>query len=412
VTVEEINPNIELHLLTLRFSAPALLTSGAATTPVEDFALLYRMSTGIYGRPGLRRFDQPFAYARPYVKTLHFGSPYFLETIIPTLLIVGGIKGLPKLIPLVKQIIVEPGKARRELKENKAGRLKAEQEIIEREALLDDPESVRSLAEAKRDAEIYEAHERGLKSRAEIVQTLADLDPDTREAVIRSYGDRGLRTLYDVARRAEGGPVRPEEMSITPVEIRKSSRRHPSEARSSPRAREQGLAGSGQRRCPGRCSPMREPALHETACQHRPRPVPAGLTALASRAAAQLPLVEQARQPAGVSWSSVFHSASSVTPRCCIQVSGTQTHDHFCHRAGGRPRVIWRYRLVAPSQEPTNRTPPRCRRGSGHQRITIRLAVLAASRLPTVTTWSPPVSGVHIDAGPHPGRPRLAMPRP
>lgn len=218
MAVEEVNPNAELHILTLRFSAPALLTSGATTTPVDDFALLYRMSTGIYGRPGLRRFDQPFAYARPYLKMLHFGSPYFFETVIPTLFIVGGIKGLPKLIPLVKQIIIEPGKTRRELKENKAGRLKAEEEIIEREALLDDAGSTRRLAEAKRDAEIYEAHERGLKSRAEIVRTLKDLDPDTREAVIRSYGDRGLRTLYDVARRAEGGPVRPEEMTITPVE--------------------------------------------------------------------------------------------------------------------------------------------------------------------------------------------------
>jgi hypothetical protein len=152
------------------------------------------------------------------LKTLHFGSPYFFETVIPTLLIVGGVKGLPKLIPLVKQIIVEPGKTRRELKENKAGRLKAKEEIVEREALLDDPDSIRRLAETKRDAEINEAHERGLKSRAEIVKTLKDLDPDTREAVIRSYGDHGLRILYDVARRAEGGPVRPEDMSITPVE--------------------------------------------------------------------------------------------------------------------------------------------------------------------------------------------------
>jgi hypothetical protein len=218
VGVEEINRNIELHVLTLRFSAPTVLTSGAATTPVEDFAVLYRMSTGIYGHPGLRRFDQPFPYARPYLRRLHFGSPYFFETVIPTLLIVGGIKGLPKLIPLVKQIIVEPGKTRRELKENNAGRLKAEEEIIEREALLDEPDSIRQLARAKRDAEIYDAHERGLKSRAEIVQTLADLDPDSREAVIRSYGDPGLRALYDVARRAEGGPVRPEDMSITPVE--------------------------------------------------------------------------------------------------------------------------------------------------------------------------------------------------
>jgi hypothetical protein len=49
-------------------------------------------------------------------------------------LVIGGIAGLPELIPLVKQIILEPGGTRRELKEGKAGRLKAGEEIIEREA--------------------------------------------------------------------------------------------------------------------------------------------------------------------------------------------------------------------------------------------------------------------------------------
>jgi len=45
VGVEEINPKTELHVLTLQFSAPTILTSGATTTPIEDFAMLYRMST-------------------------------------------------------------------------------------------------------------------------------------------------------------------------------------------------------------------------------------------------------------------------------------------------------------------------------------------------------------------------------
>jgi hypothetical protein len=69
---------------------------GCGDDTCRGLRMLYRMSTGIYGQPGLRRFDQPFAHARPYLKTLHFGSPYFFETITPMLFIVSGIKGLPK----------------------------------------------------------------------------------------------------------------------------------------------------------------------------------------------------------------------------------------------------------------------------------------------------------------------------
>lgn len=215
---EEIDRNAPLHTLSLSFDAPGILTSGALTTPIEDFAVLYRMSTGIYGQYGLRRFNEPFAYARPYIRTFHFGSPYFFETVVPTVLIAGGIKGLPPLISLVKQIIIEPGRTRRELKENKAGRLKAEEEIIEREERLDDPGRLKELARAKRDAEIAEAHLRTLQSRAEMARTLQDLDPEVREAVLASYGDGGLDALIDVARRAEGGPTVPRELGIRPVE--------------------------------------------------------------------------------------------------------------------------------------------------------------------------------------------------
>src|SRR4051794_33450191 len=126
---EQLDPKASLHVLTLGFEAPTVLTSGAVVAPIEDFAVLYRMSTGIYGTYGLRRFDQPFPYARPYVRTLHFGSPYFFQVVLPTVLAVGGIASLPKLIPLVKQVILAPGQTRRELKENKAARLKAEEEI-------------------------------------------------------------------------------------------------------------------------------------------------------------------------------------------------------------------------------------------------------------------------------------------
>lgn len=213
-----VDRDVELHALTLTFDAPKVLTSGAVLVPVEDFAVIYRMATGIYGQAGFRRFNEPFPYARPYVRTLHFGSPYFLDIVIPTVLAVGGIAGLPKLIPLVKQVIVEPGRTRRELKEAKAGRLKAEEEIIEREALLEDPDQVRQLARARRAADISEAHSRDLKSRADMAETLGDLDPDARQAVLDSYGERGLDALVDIARRAEAGPTTPRELNVVPVE--------------------------------------------------------------------------------------------------------------------------------------------------------------------------------------------------
>jgi hypothetical protein len=176
------------------------------------------MSTGIYGQYGLRRFNEPFPYARPYVRTLHFGSPYFFEIVVPTVLIAGGIKGLPPLISLVKQIILDPGRTRRELKENKAGRLKAEEELIEREERLEAPERLQELARAKRDAEIAEAHLRTLKSRAEMADVIKKLDPDVRDAVLESYGERGMDALVDIARRSQGGPTQPREMNLGPIQ--------------------------------------------------------------------------------------------------------------------------------------------------------------------------------------------------
>lgn len=107
------------------------------------------MSTGIYREMGLRRFDQPFQYARPYVRALHFGSPYFFEIVVPTVIIAGGSKGLPKLLPLVKQVVLEPGRIRPELKENKVAVLVAEEETGRREARLDDPERLRQRAAQK-----------------------------------------------------------------------------------------------------------------------------------------------------------------------------------------------------------------------------------------------------------------------
>lgn len=60
------------------------------------------------------------------------------------------------------------------------------------------------LFEAKRDADIYEAHARGLKARVEIVTVLKNLSPEICEAVIQSYGAQGyddLCMLFGVSRQ-------------------------------------------------------------------------------------------------------------------------------------------------------------------------------------------------------------------
>jgi hypothetical protein len=215
---EAIDLSVELHRLTLRYAAPPLLTAHAAVTPVTDLAVLYRMATGVYGDPPTQRYDKPFPYARANVEALRFGSPYVVQIVLPTILVAGGIVGLPKLIPLVKEVILAPGRVRRELAENEAARLRAKNEIYRQEALLEDPESTKRLARAERTAKIAEAHERELRSRKEIASLVQGLDEETRELVMRSYGRKSVNVLLDIARRAENGPPTPEDLSIEPVE--------------------------------------------------------------------------------------------------------------------------------------------------------------------------------------------------
>ena len=79
---------------------------------------------------------------------------------------------------------------RRERKENEAGRLRAEEQIVERQARLEDRASAKHLARVKGQADIDGAYARGLKSCAEIVKMLSEVDPEDRERIVRSYGDR------------------------------------------------------------------------------------------------------------------------------------------------------------------------------------------------------------------------------
>jgi hypothetical protein len=214
---EDIDRDKPLHTLRIISDAPVVLTPNAVAAPVADFGVLYRMSTGIYGRYGLRRFNQPFAYARPYLGELRFGSPFIFDVVVPTALIAGGIGALPRLLSVVKQAMLLKGEVQKELAENKLGKLQAEQAILDLQQSSEHPGEASGLAEMRREAELAEAYDRGLKSRSEMADLVHGLDPETYQAVLDAYGERGIRALVDVARRAEGGPTRPTDLSIEPT---------------------------------------------------------------------------------------------------------------------------------------------------------------------------------------------------
>jgi hypothetical protein len=185
--VEEISPNEALHVLGLTYEAPGLLTSAAVVSPIEDFAVLYRMSTGIYGQPGFRRFDQPFPYARPYLHALHYGSPFDLQVVVPTAILLGSAKwSLPALLNLVKQALLLPGGIPKERSE-------------------------------KQRADLADAELRPLRPRKDAAEFVDHMDAETAQAIRERYGQPGLVRVLDVARRAEAGPVRPRSLRVEPV---------------------------------------------------------------------------------------------------------------------------------------------------------------------------------------------------
>jgi len=215
-----IDRDAALHTLRLTFDAPALLANSAVTSPIEDFALLYRMSTGIYGRPGYRRFGQPFPYARPYFSKLHYGSLFSLEVIVPTLLVVGTAArlGLPKLLDLVEQILLLPSKVSAQRQENLRTRQQAELDVIGIQAKLDDPDAVRRQVLGQQRAEFEDAETRALRSQIERVELLSSIDSALIEQVRELYSVQATEYLLAVARRAQIGPVCPKDLEVNPVE--------------------------------------------------------------------------------------------------------------------------------------------------------------------------------------------------
>jgi hypothetical protein len=190
------------------------------TYPIEDFAVLYRMSTGVYGKARYRRMDQPFRYARPYVATAHFGSPLSIEVIVPTLLVGGAAAkyGLPKLLDLVKQVLLLPSSLAAEREKNLRDRDQARLDRIRIQEQLDHADDARRKAYAEQRADIAEAEARELRSFAEAADLLDKMDPRVIARVYEFYGERGTNRLIDVARRAEYGPARPRALEVHPTD--------------------------------------------------------------------------------------------------------------------------------------------------------------------------------------------------
>lgn len=155
----DIRQDVPLHTLGLTWDSAALLTASALTYPIDDFAALYRMATGVYGRAGYRRMNQPFRYARPYVATAHLGSPLLLEVIVPTVMVGGAAAakyGLPRLVDLVKQVLLLPSLVVAEREKNLRDRDQARLDRLRIQEQLDHPDDARRKAFAEQRADIRE----------------------------------------------------------------------------------------------------------------------------------------------------------------------------------------------------------------------------------------------------------------
>jgi hypothetical protein len=211
----EIVRNSPLQTLTVTWNAPILLTSGHAIQPLEDFAQLYRMSTGIFGR-GYPGVENPFPYAKPYVSELHFGSDLYVQVVLPTEFLVGvaGL-GLPNLLELLKEALLAPADVATELVEKRTIRAREKRQRIALEAEFEDaPREAR----ANQRARIADAENRELRANAAMAQTIASLDSESRALVKELYGRQGDSAVVAIMDRAAKGPARPREVVVHPVE--------------------------------------------------------------------------------------------------------------------------------------------------------------------------------------------------
>jgi hypothetical protein len=211
----EIARNSPLQTLRVTWDAPRLLTSSGAMEPIEDFARLYRMSTGIYGRgyPGL---ENPFPYAKPHISELHFGSDLYVQVVLPTELLVGATGlGLPNLLSLLREALLIPADVATGLAEKRTARVASKRKRLALEAEIDD---AGTEASANQKARIAEAENRELQEKVATAKTLASLDPETRPLVRELYGPSGDSAVERIMERASKGPARPRDVVVRPAE--------------------------------------------------------------------------------------------------------------------------------------------------------------------------------------------------
>jgi hypothetical protein len=211
----EIARNSPLQTLTVTWNAPIVLTSGGTIQPLEDFAQLYRMSTGIFGR-GYPGMENPFPYAKPYVSRLHFGSDLYIQVVLPTEFLVGvaGL-GLPNLLELLKEALLAPADIATELAEKRTVRAAAKRKRIGLEAEFEDaPREAR----ANQLARIADAENRELQATAAAVERLASLDSENRALIRELYGRSGDSAVVSAMRRAAKGSARPRDVVVLAVE--------------------------------------------------------------------------------------------------------------------------------------------------------------------------------------------------
>src|SRR4051812_30954453 len=103
MTLEVIDSS-RLQIVALTYAGPHPTSAASLATAIDDFGVLYRMSTGTYGRLGYADFNTPFPYARPYVDRVGYGSPFDLHIVVPTVFLLGGTAKwtLPALLDLVQ----------------------------------------------------------------------------------------------------------------------------------------------------------------------------------------------------------------------------------------------------------------------------------------------------------------------
>jgi hypothetical protein len=213
-----INRATALHRLKMAWDAPPLWTTTELLRPVEDFDRLYRMSTGIFGRRDYRGMSSPFPYARPYISEAHFGSPLWLELIVPTVVFSANF-GLPNLLELVQQTMLLPSKIAAERQRNLRDARGAELERLGIEERLRHPDTETLIALSGQEVQLVDLETRRLRAASEQRDLRAKLDsPGLADQVVESYGSAGVSGLLDVVRHAEDGPARPRSLEVHPTD--------------------------------------------------------------------------------------------------------------------------------------------------------------------------------------------------